>query len=260
MKAFSLLILSAIAAFAGGIEVQYPAGDITAHGYLALPEGASAEQPAPGVIVIHEWWGHNDYARSRADKLAALGYAALAVDMYGEGKSTEHPADAGGFAKEATGRAEIMKTRFLAGLKTLQAHPEVDGEKIASIGYCMGGMISLQMAALEDAPIAGAASFHGALNINFPEGEAPLKAKFLVCNGEKDNFIPASAIETFKENITSRKGDLTFISHPDAVHGFTNPGATALGEKNGINIAYNEAADKESWKALQTFLSDLFKK
>lgn len=258
MKLLSLFLLAALPLFAG-TEIKYPAGDVTAHGYLALPEGASAEKPVPGVIVIHEWWGHNDYARSRADKLAALGYAALAIDMYGEGKNADHPKDAGGFAREATSKVEVMKTRFLAGMKTLQERPEVDSKQIASIGYCMGGMISLQMAALEVPNLEGAASFHGALNVKFPN-DTPLKAKLLVCNGAEDTFIPESAINSFKEQVTEHKGDLTFINHPDAVHGFSNPDATALGKKNGINIAYNEAADKASWTALQDFLKELFVK
>ncbi|MEM9081250.1 MAG: dienelactone hydrolase family protein [Verrucomicrobiota bacterium] len=257
MKTLLTILALTLPLFAGE-KIEYPAGSVTAHGYLALPEGASAEKPAPGVIVIHEWWGHNDYARSRADQLAALGYAALAIDMYGEGKTTTHPKDAGSFASEATSKLPVMKERFLAGMKTLQDRPEVDPSKIATLGYCMGGMISLQMAALNLDNLLGAASFHGALNIDFPKDVTPLKAALLVCHGEDDSFIPADVISSFKEAAKARNAKLTFESYPGAVHGFTNPGATALGKEHGINIAYHQEADEKSWASLKTFLSETF--
>lgn len=257
MKTIAFLLLSALTALAG-IELEYKAGEITAQGYLALPESASAETPVPGVIVVHEWWGHNDYARKRADMIAELGYAALAIDMYGKGKATTHPKDAGAFAREATAQLPVMKERFLAGMKTLQERPEVDGAQIVSIGYCMGGKISLQMAALQLENLVGAASFHGALNIDFPEETQPLKARLLVCNGADDSFIPPKAIAAFTENTTIRKADLTFLNLPEAVHGFSNPSATELGKKHGLNIAYNKTADQTSWKALEWFLKGLF--
>lgn len=257
MKTLALLLLTALTTLAG-TEIKYQAGDVTAHGYLALPDDATADTPVPGIIVVHEWWGHNDYARKRANMLAELGYAALAIDMYGEGKATTHPKDAGGFAQEATAQLPIMKERFLAGMKTLQDRPEVNANQIASIGYCMGGKISLQMAALNLDNLLGAASFHGALNIDFPEGNDPLKARLLVCNGANDGFIPPAAISAFMENSAQRKADLTFLNLPDAVHGFTNPGATALGEEHSIPIAYNQKADDTSWKALEWFLKNLF--
>lgn len=257
MKALTLLLLSALVTLAG-TEIKYQAGEVTAHGYLALPEDASAESPVPGVIVVHEWWGHNDYARKRADMIAELGYAALAIDMYGEGKTTTHPKDAGSFASEATAQLPIMKERFLAGMKTLQERPEVDESKIVSIGYCMGGKISLQMAVLGLESLVGAASFHGALGIDFPKENDPLEARLLVCNGAQDNFIPSEVIASFMENATERQADLTFLNLPGAVHGFTNPGATALGQEHGLNIAYHKKADETSWSALKWFLESLF--
>ena len=190
--------------------------------------------------------------------IAELGYAALAIDMYGDGKVSTHPKDAGSFAKEATAKLPVMKERFLAGMKTLQDRPEVNGTKIVSIGYCMGGKISLQMAAIGLDDLLGAASFHGALNIEFPESASPLKARLLVCNGADDSFIPPSAISSFMEASAERKADLTFLNLPGAIHGFSNPGATKLGEERGLQIAYNKNADETSWKALKWFLMNLF--
>lgn len=258
MKQLLTLLLSALPLLAGE-EINYQAGEVSAQGYLALPEKASADTPVPGVIVVHEWWGHNDYARKRADMIAALGYAAFAIDMYGEGKVTTHPKDAGSFAQEATSKLPVMKERFLAGMKVLQDRPEVDRTQIISIGYCMGGKISLQMAALNLPDLTGAASFHGALNIDIPEDAEAIKANILVCHGEDDSFIPEDVITGFKADMKRLKADFTFESYPEAVHGFTNPGATALGEQNEIPIAYNEKADQASWSALEDFFKKTFK-
>ncbi|MDP0489477.1 MAG: dienelactone hydrolase family protein [Verrucomicrobiota bacterium JB023] len=257
MKSIAILAMSALSAFAGS-EVKYQAGDVTAHGYLALPEGASTENKVPGVVVIHEWWGHNDYARKRADMVAELGYAALAIDMYGKGKTTTHPKDAGSFAKEATSNNEVMKERFLAGMNFLQAQEQVDESKTIAMGYCMGGRIALQMAVMNTPNLLGAASFHGALNVEVPEEVTIIKPKLLVCNGADDTFISQETIAEFKKAIVEHKGEMVFINFPDAVHGFTNPKATELGKKNNLNLAYNEEADEESWATFVDFAARVF--
>lgn len=241
-----------------GTEVEYQAGDVTAQGYLALPAAASADNPVPGVIVVHEWWGHNDYARKRADMLANLGYAAFALDMYGKGKSTTHPKDAGSFAKEATGKLDTMKTRFLAGMEVLQKHPAVKNNQIASIGYCMGGKISLQMAALNLDNLVAAASFHGALNIEVPGDTETIQPLILVCHGADDSFISSDTLAEFKNQMTEHNANFTFKSYDGAVHGFTNPAATKLGKEHGLNLAYNKTADEASWDELKKLLKKAF--
>lgn len=241
-----------------GEEVKYQAGDITAHGYLALPKSASAENKVPGVVVVHEWWGHNAYARKRADMLADLGYAALAIDMYGEGKLAEHPKDAGGFAQEATAKLETMKVRFLGGMKFLQQQEAVNDKEIAAIGYCMGGKICLQMAAIKLPDLKGVASFHGALNVDFPAETKSLDAKVLVCHGNDDTFIPKEVVDAFKAKMKELGADFTFEGYDGAIHSFTNPDATELGKKNGIRVGYHKEADEKSWKALQVFLKKCF--
>jgi dienelactone hydrolase len=258
MKTITLLLATALFSFAG-TEVKYPAGEIEAHGYLALPPGTSAEAPVPGVIVVPEWWGNNDYAKQRADRLADLGYAAMAIDMYGEGKTTTDPKEAGAMAKEATSDPETTKTRFMAGLKLLQQQETVDGEKIAAIGYCFGGRIVIQMGLLDVDELDGIGSFHGSLNnLTFPKENDDIETQLLVCHGAQDSFISEEDLSTFITGTVSHNADLTFISYPDAVHAFTNPAATEMGEELDLGIAYNKDADEQSWATLERFLANLF--
>lgn len=231
-------------------EVSYPAGSVTARGFLAAPDGKGRH---PGVLVVHEWWGLNDYARDRARALAALGYVALAVDMYGEGRVASHPKDAGGFAGAVMKDMPEARRRFEAALKFLQAQPEVDPDRIAAIGYCFGGGVVLQMAADGIPGLVAVASFHGSFGARVPEGTRPT-AKMLVCHGEADSFVQPEAITDFKNHMKSAGADLTFVSYPGARHGFTNPAASAKAEEFDLDIAYDTGADQKSWAELQKFL------
>jgi dienelactone hydrolase len=129
-------------------------------GYLAYDENIQVKRP--GVLVVHEWWGLNDYARKRAKMLADLGYAALAIDMYGDGKTAVHPDDAGKFSSELMKNFDVAKARFAAALDFLQQQPFIDPTRIAAIGYCFGGGVVLNMAR-QGLGLKGVASFHGGL-------------------------------------------------------------------------------------------------
>ena len=236
-------------------EVSYEADGITMKGYIAW--NADVEGKRPGVIVVHEWWGHNEYARKRADMLAELGYTALAVDMYGDGKTADHPDDAGGFASAVMSNIDGAKARFMKALETLKGHPSVDPEKTAAIGYCFGGGIVLHMARF-GADLDGVVSFHGSLGTQHPAETGKVTAKVLVCHGAADNFISPEQIEGFKKEMDDAGVDYEFIDYEGAKHAFTNPGADKLGEKFGIGLAYNEQADKESWEKMKIFSQDLF--
>lgn len=254
--AFALIATTADAADAAtGKEVSYKAGQVTAKGYLALPEGAGKH---PGVLVVHEWWGHNAYARKRADMLAEMGYAALAVDMYGDGKTAAHPQDAGAFAGEVRKNMDEARARFEAAMKFLQELPEVDADRIAAIGYCFGGNVVLQMARFGVEGLDGVASFHGALNLQHPDDGKTVDAKVLVCHGAADGFIPEDVVEEFKKEMNAAEADLTFIAYPGAKHSFTNPDADKLAEEFGMDIAYDKSADEKSWAELKAFLKEVF--
>jgi len=224
-------------------------------GYLAYDK--SVEGKRPGVIVVHEWWGNNAYARKRADMLAGLGYTAFALDMYGDGKQAEHPGDAGKFAGAVNANMEGAKARFLAAMKVLQDNPTADATKIAAIGYCFGGGIVLNMARL-GIDLKGVASFHGSLGTQNPAKKGVVKAKLMVCHGEADPFTTPEQLAAFKKEMADAGVDMKLVSYPGAKHAFTNPDATALGKKFNLPLEYNEAADEASWQELQTFLKAIF--
>jgi len=239
-----------------GEEVTYRAGDTTLKGYLAWD--ASKPGPLPGVIVVHEWWGHNDYVRGRARMLAEEGYVALALDMYGDGKNTQHPEDAQKFVMEAVSNAAVARERFLAAHELLKQHDAIDPSKIAAIGYCFGGAVVLQMARL-GADLDGVASFHGTLSPQGPPAQRGVfKAKALVLHGADDVMVPPEQVAAFKKEMDAAGVDYRFIAYPGAKHAFTNPQATERGKALNMPLAYDKAADTQSWVELQKFLKALF--
>ena len=235
--------------------VDYSDGEIKMKGYLAYDNSIKGSRP--GVIVVHEWWGHNDYAKKRARMLAALGYSAIALDMYGNGKIASHPKDAGMFSGEVKKNMEVAEKRFMAAYKLLQKQDSVAKDKIAAIGYCFGGGIVLEMAR-RGVDLDGVVSFHGSLGTKEPASKGKVKAKVLVLNGEADPFVKAESIASFKSEMKFAKVDYKFISYPNAKHAFTNPGADAFGNKFKIPLAYNAAADKKSWSEMEVFLNNIF--
>ncbi len=240
-----------------GEEVSYEAGGASLKGYMAWD--ANQRGPRPGVLVVHEWWGHNDYVRRRARMLAEEGYAALALDMYGAGKLAQHPEDAQKFMNEAIGSADVAKARFMAAYELLKKHEVTDPSQIAAIGYCFGGGVVLQMARA-GVDLDGVASFHGSLGAQGgPAAPGAVKAKVLVLHGGDDPLIPKEQVAAFKKEMDAAGVDYTFIEYPGAKHAFTNPAATEGGKKFGMPIAYDENADKQSWAELQKFLDGLFR-
>jgi len=238
-----------------GAIVEYSAQGVVMKGYLAYDENIKGQRP--GVLVVHEWWGLNDYARKRARMLAELGYTALAVDMYGNDKVAAHPADAQKFSAELMKDFAVAKARFLAGMELLKQQPTVDPNKIAAIGYCLGGGIVLNMAR-QGADLKGVASFHGSLSPVKPAQAGVVKARILVLHGDADRFITAEQIAAFKKEMKDAGVAFRFISYPGATHSFTNPDADKLAKEFNMPIAYNAEADRKSWKELKTFLARLF--
>lgn len=236
-------------------EIDYKSGDTTLKGYLAYDASKSGKRP--GVIVVHEWWGHNDYARKRAEMLAELGYTALAIDMYGEGKQAGHPEDAQKFAAASMSNLDEAKARFEAGMEVLKNHESTDPEKIAAIGYCFGGGVVLNMARM-GADLDAVVSFHGALQPATPAQKGAFHGRILVCSGADDAMAPREVVDAFKKEMDEAGFDYEFVSYPGAQHSFTNPMADSFGTKFGLPLAYNEAADKQSWEAMQKLFSQVF--
>jgi dienelactone hydrolase len=252
----TVIALSSTAAHAEivGKEVQYKAGDTILRGYLAYDNSSSRKRP--GVLVVHEWWGQNDYARMRARKLAKLGYTAFALDMYGDGKQANHPKEAGAFSGEVKRNMPVAKERFLAAEKILSEHKYTDPTRIAAIGYCFGGGIVLEMARM-GVDLKGVVSFHGSLGTASPARKGEVKAKVLVLNGAADPFTKPEQIQAFKQEMTSAGVDYRFISYPGAKHAFTNPAATENGRQFGLPLEYNKSADRKSWNEMKKFLTEV---
>lgn len=236
-------------------EVPYTAADGTRLvGYHAWDDAISG--PRPGVIVVHEWWGLNDYAKRRARDLAALGYSALAVDMYGDGRNTQHPDDAKAFMNAALADPAIPKARFQAGLDLLKAQPQTDPARLAAIGYCFGGKVVLDMAR-QGLPLAAVVSFHGALVTATPATPGSVKAKVLVEHGAADSFITAEQIAAFKAEMDQAGADYRFVELPGAKHGFSNPDADAH-KGHGLDLGYQKEADERSWADMQALFKEVF--
>jgi dienelactone hydrolase len=238
-----------------GKTVEYGTQGVVMKGYLAYDENVKGKRP--GVLVVPEWWGLNDYARRRAGMLAELGYTALAVDMYGEGKVVTTPDEAGKLSSEAMKNFDASKARFMAALDFLKGQPTVDPSRIAAIGYCFGGGVVLNMAR-QGMDLKGVASFHGGLTAVNPAQPGSVKAKILVLNGGADKFITPEQIEAFKQEMKAADADFQLISYPGALHSFTNPEATQLGKKFNMPIAYNAQADNESWSEMKRFFTTIF--
>jgi len=254
----SLLSLPGAHAAVQGEEVDYRANGTVLKGYLAYDDAVKGKRP--GVIVVHEWWGHNDYARMRARMLAELGYTALAVDMYGDGKQAHHPSDAGKFSGEVRKNLTLARKRFDAGVRLLKKHRTVDAGKIAAIGYCFGGAVVLEMARHGE-PLKGVVSFHGNLTTEQPAKAGRVKARVLVLTGEADPFVPAEQVDAFKKEMDAAKVSYRVVGYPGAKHAFTNKEADDNARKFNLPaLAYNAEADHKSWVEMQAFFKDIFAK
>jgi len=239
-----------------GKEIVYQVNGSEFAGYLAYDDAVKGKRP--GILVLHEWWGHNPYARKRAEMLAGLGYTAFALDMYGTGKLAEHPDDAKAFMMAATGNVPELKKRFNSALDILLEHPSVDREKTAAIGYCMGGGISLNMARA-GVDLDGVVVFHGSLGSKEPVKEGQIKAEILVFTGAADPFVPAEQVAAFEQEMKSAGVVYSLTSYPGVKHSFTNPDADAFGKQFDMPLAYDKAADEDSWKQMLVFFQRIFR-
>jgi dienelactone hydrolase len=214
----------------------------------------SLKQASAGVLVVHEWWGMDDYTRSRAKQLAEAGYSAVAVDMYGHGKIAQHPKDAKAFMNAALENPESMNARFNAALEALAGAPNVDPKRHYAIGYCFGGAVVLNQARM-GANLAGVASFHGSLGTESPAAPGTIKARLLVATGADDPMVPAQQVGDFVVEMSNAGAELELLSFPGVVHGFTNPAASAKGKEYEMPLAYDAHADARSWQALLEMLA-----
>ena len=233
--------------------VDYRHGDAILEGYLAYDDSIQGKRP--GVIVVHEWWGINNYARMRTEQLAKLGYIAFAIDMYGKDVRAKDAKEAGSLSSTYRSDRALMRSRASAGLEVLKNHSLTDVNRIAAIGYCFGGTTVLEMAR-SGAQLVGVVSFHGGLGTPNPEDAKNIKGKVLVLHGADDPAVPPDQVIAFQDEMRKANVDWYFVSYGGAVHSFTNPDS---GNDPSRGAAYNEKADKRSWEAMKHFFAETFK-
>ena len=252
---------------AQSFPVEIKEGAVAFKGDLVLPE--KNKNNLPLVVVVPEWWGKTDYPEMRAKRIAdEFGYAALVVDLYGEGKLAEDPKTAGALAgpfyqNPSMGVSRLQAFIAAAPAVATGAGASLDLNETVAIGYCFGGTQVLNLARANSLPsgekLLGVISYHGGLASSL-QAKAPNQTKFLVLHGADDKMVPEKDVTAFKSEMSAAKADLTFHAYSGAIHAFTNPKATEIGQKYGIPVAYNKAADLDSWKRTKAFLKDLFKK
>jgi len=220
-------------------------------GFLAYDDAIKGQRP--GILIVHEWWGHGDYVRRRAKELAQLGYVAFALDMYGKGVMADNHKTAAKLSGVFRDNRKFMRKRAMAGLKVLKKFNRTQKRKIAAIGYCFGGTTVLELAR-SGLDLAGVVSFHGGLGTPHPEETKDVKAKVLICHGAEDGFTKPEDITAFQDEMHKAKVDWQMITYSDAVHGFT---VKSAGSDASDGIAYNEKADKRSWQAMKNFLNEV---
>lgn len=226
-------------------EVSYQQNGTTLKGFVAWD--AARQGKRPGVLVVHEWWGHNDHSRNAARRLAEAGYVGFALDMYGDGKNTTHPDSAQQFMSQATADLPTMVARFNAALAELLKDPSVDSTRIGAIGYCFGGAVVLGQARA-GADLDAVVSFHGALLPGKVDSGA-VKARVLVLTGADDPMVPSTAVEGFRQEMTAAgaANRTEIVVYPGAKHSFTNPHADSVGM---AGLGYDAATDRQSWQAM----------
>jgi dienelactone hydrolase len=216
---------------------------------------ADRDENRPGIIVIHEWWGCNDFVRERARRLAEAGYAAFAIDMFGGGATADKPDQAAALMNGVLQDMDTGTARLRAAYDVLLAQQGVDAEKTGAIGYCFGGAMVLHMARI-GMPLSAAVSFHGALGSFHKPEPGTVKPRILVCHGGADKMVSMDDLDAFKKEMDEAGADYEVIVYPEALHGFTNPQATERGQKYGLPLAHDADADADSWRAML----DLFQK
>jgi len=233
--------------------VEYKQGDVVLEGFLVYPKDAKGK--LPGVLVCHQWMGHSDYERRRAEETARLGTVAFALDIYGKGVRPKDPQEAAKMAGGYKGDRALLRARALAGLEVLRKHDRCDAKKLAVMGYCFGGTTALEVAR-SGAEIAGAVSFHGDLSTPTPDDAKNIKGKVIAFHGADDPFVPAPQVAAFETEMRKAGVDWQLVAYGGAVHSFTLKHA---GNDNSKGSAYNEKADLRSWEAYKAFLVEIFR-
>ena len=222
--------------------ITYKDGSAELEGFLAYDD--AVKTPRPGILVVHDWTGLQEYTKTRTTQLAELGYVAFAADIYGKGIRPTDPKECGVQAGTYKNDLPLLRRRVLLGLEELKKQPGVDAKKLGAIGYCFGGTSVLELAR-SGADVRGVVTFHGGLSTTLPAEAGKIKARLLICHGGADDYVNKE-VPAFKAEMEKAKADMKFVAYEGAQHGFTKPGP-----------AYQEKADKESWAAMKKFFVEV---
>ena len=237
-------------------EIEYTHNGLKLKGYLAYDDAVKGKRP--GLLVVHEWWGHNEHARDRARMLAKDGYTALAIDMYGNGETANHPKKAGELMNAAFKDWETSRARFTKAKEILQAHETVDSTRVGAIGFCFGGAVSIRMAR-GGADLDGIVAFHSSLPSKPLIAKGNIKASILIINGSEDSFLSPESVGSFSQEMVAGNVDFSYLNLAGVKHSFTNKQADELSKKFSIpNLEYNKQADERSWAEMLRFFKRVF--
>lgn len=235
-----------------GQDHDYVHGTTTCEGYWAVDDSKSGKRP--GILVAHEWNGLGDYVKKRCDMLAEMGYIAFAADIFGKGVRAKSYPECEQISKAYYEDRQLTRGRAQAALDCLKNHPLVDASKIASIGYCFGGIVVLELAR-SGADVKASVAFHGQLNSPTPADAKNIKGKILILHGAVDPVVPPAEVAAFEKEMEDAKVDWQLVAYGGAMHTFTNWNLPTT-PPPGVPAAYNEKADKRSWQAMKDFFAE----
>lgn len=226
-------------------KIEYKQGDATLEGYLAYDDAKTGSRP--GILIVHDWNGLDEYEEMRARQLAELGYVAFAADIYGKGVRPKNAQESGAEAGKYRSNPALFRARLQAGIDELRKQQSVDTKKVAAIGYCFGGGGVLELAR-SGADVTGVVSFHGALGTTMPAKAGDVKAKVMVIHAAQDPSCPRELFDKFLDEMKDAKVDYQTVVYNLNVHPFTVVGGPS----------YDATADRRSWAAMKTFFDEIF--
>ncbi|SMF94674.1 Dienelactone hydrolase [Methylomagnum ishizawai] len=232
--------------------VDYTHADTALEGFFAYDNRRA--QPLPAVLIAHAWAGREEFVCDKARKLAELGYAAFALDMYGKGVLGSGPEENAQLMQPFVQDRVLLQSRITAALDTLRLQPEVDARRIAAMGFCFGGLCVLDLART-GADLRGVVSFHGLFIPPGNTGNNKIKAKVLALHGFDDPMVKPEQMVALGHELTQAGADWQIHAYGHTVHAFTNPRAN----DPGFGTVYQETADRRSWESLKDFLAEVLK-
>ena len=232
-------------------QVGYKDHAIVLEAYMAYDDASSDRRP--GVLISHAWGGRGEFEENKAETLAELGYVGFALDLYGKGLQGSNPEQNQALMQPLLDDRAVLQRRMQLALEVCRKQKEVDGERVAAMGFCFGGLCVLDLART-GADILGAASFHGLLSSPGNTGDNKISAKVLVMHGWDDPMATPDQVLSLADELSTMGADWQMHAYGNTQHAFSNPAA----DNPDMGTVYNADADRRSWQSLQLFLAEIF--